>query len=245
VLNQRKNGSLTVPSSAARAFAWGGGVMFIASLAWFAYFYYAILGRRAAPRAALIPNLTFDLLLFAAFAGHHSVFAREGVKERVTRRIPVSLERSVYVWVASLLFVIVCTAWRPIPGGELYGLMSWGAWLARGVQALGLLLTARAAGVLDTLELAGIRQARGDERPAHLRIVGPYRWVRHPLYLGWMLFVFGAPQMTADRLAFAAISSAYLMIAIPWEERSLVASLGDSYREYKQKVKWRVLPYVY
>jgi protein-S-isoprenylcysteine O-methyltransferase Ste14 len=237
--------SLAVRSSAARAFAWGGGVMFVASLAWFVYFYYAILGHRAAPRDALIPRLASDVLLFTAFAGHHSIFARQGVKQRVTRWIPASLERSVYVWIASILFVIVCAAWRPIPGGELYELMSWGAWLARGVQALGLLLTARAAGVLDTLELAGIRQARGDVRPSPLRIVGPYRWVRHPLYLGWMLFVFGAAQMTADRLAFAAISSAYLLIAIPWEERSLLAALGESYREYKQKVKWRVLPYVY
>jgi len=237
--------SLTVRSSAARAFAWGGSVMFVASLAWFVYFYYAILGHRAAPRDALIPRLASDVLLFTAFAGHHSIFARQGVKQRVTRWIPASLERSVYVWIASILFVIVCAAWRPIPGGELYELMSWGAWLARGVQALGLLLTARAAGVLDTLELAGIRQARHDARAQHILIVGPYRWVRHPLYLGWMLFVFGASTMSADRFAFATMSSAYLLMAIPWEERSLVASVGEPYREYKRLVRWRVVPYVY
>lgn len=237
--------SLTIRSSAVRTFAWGGGAMFVASLAWFAYFYYAILGYRAAPREMFIPHLTFDLWLFAAFAGHHSVFARERVKRLVIRWIPSSLERSVYVWIASSLFVIVCTAWRPIPGGKLYELMSWAAWLTRGMQVFGVLITARAAGILDALELAGIRQARGEARASDLRLVGPYRWVRHPLYLGWMLFVFGVPTMTADRLAFAAISSAYLLIAIPWEERSLDASLGKTYRAYKQKVKWKLVPYVY
>ena len=237
--------SSTVRSSAARAFAWGGGAMFVASLAWFVYFYSTILGHRAAPRDTFNSHLIFDLLLFGIFASHHSLFARERVKQLVKRWIPASLERSVYVWIASLLFILVCAAWKPVPGGELYDLMSWPAWLARGIQALGLLLTARAAGVLDTLELAGVRQARGDVRLSHLRLVGPYRWIRHPLYLGWMLFVLGAPQMTADRLAFAVSSSAYLLIAIPWEERSLLSSLGDSYREYTQLVKWRIVPFVY
>jgi protein-S-isoprenylcysteine O-methyltransferase Ste14 len=119
------------------------------------------------------------------------------------------------------------------------------AWLLRGVQMFGLLLIARSAGVLDALELAGIRQVQGDVRASDLRIVGPYRWVRHPLYLGWMLFVFSGPAMSVDRLAFAVISTLYLLVAIPWEERSLVASLGDAYRAYKRQVRWRVLPFLY
>lgn len=232
-------------ASAVRAVAWGGGVMFVVSLAWFAYFSYTILGYRTAPQKTFVPHLTFDLLLFVVFASHHSIFAREGVKRFVTRWIPASLERSVYVWVASTLFVVVCVAWRPVPGGDLYELMSWSAWLTRGIQAIGVLIIAWTAGVLDALELAGIRQARGEARSSDLRIVGPYRWVRHPLYLGWILFMFGVPSMSADRLAFAAISSAYLLIAMPWEERSLAASLGNTYREYKQRVKWRLVPYLY
>ena len=219
--------------------------MFVASLAWFVYFYYSILGHRAAPRERFVPHLTMDLLLFGVFAGHHSLFAREGVKRWLTRWVPAPLERSVYVWTASTLFVIVCLAWRPVPGGELFELMSWRAWLIRGVQAFGLILIARSAGVLDALELAGIRQVQGDVRASDFRIVGPYRWVRHPLYLGWILFVFSAPAMSVDRLAFAVISTVYLLVAIPWEERSLVASLGDAYRAYKRQVRWRVVPFLY
>jgi len=236
---------LSSQSSAVRVFAWGGGLAFFGSLAWFVYFSYAILGHRPAPRDTFLPHLTVDLLLFAAFAAHHSLFARARVKRVVTRWVPLGLERSTYVWIASTLFVLMCVAWRPVPGGELYRLSGWTAWLVRAIQMLGLLLTVRAAGVLDVFELAGIRQATGDIRPSPLRFVGPYRWIRHPLYLGWMLFVFGAPMMTADRLAFAAISSAYLLMAIPWEERSLVASLGEPYRAYQRQVRWRLVPFLY
>lgn len=232
-------------STAARVFAWAGGVLFVASLAWFVYFYYGILGHRAAPRERFGPHLAMDVLLFGVFAGHHSLFAREAVKRRLTRWVPAPLERSVYVWTASSLFFVVCLAWRPVPGGELYELMSWRSWLMRGVQASGVLLIARSAGVLDALELAGIRQVQGDGRASDFRIVGPYRWVRHPLYLGWMLFVFSAPAMSVDRLAFAVISTVYLLVAIPWEERSLEASLADPYRAYKRQVRWRVVPFLY
>jgi protein-S-isoprenylcysteine O-methyltransferase Ste14 len=65
------------------------------------------------------------------------------------------------------------------------------------------------------------------------------------VYLGWVLFVFGAPNMTADRLAFAVISSAYLVIAVPWEERSLRKSFGRAYEDYERTVRWRIIPYVY
>ena len=76
-------------------------------------------------------------------------------------------------------------------------------------------------------------------------MIGPYRWVRHPIYLGWLLLVFGVPHMTATRLAFAAISSAYLVVAIPFEERSLVETFGDEYRRYQQAVRWRLVPGVW
>ncbi len=77
------------------------------------------------------------------------------------------------------------------------------------------------------------------------KVVGPYGWVRHPIYLGWMLMVFGTPAMTATRLAFAVISSAYLVIAIWWEERSLVEVFGERYRRYQRDVRWRMIPFVY
>lgn len=228
-----------------RALAWTGGLAFVGALAWFAYFYNAVLGRRFAPREDLATHLAIDLLLFALFGVHHTLFARERVKRVVTRWVPPAYERSLYVWVASGLFVFMCAAWQPVPGGTLYRLSGWTAWLGRGVQLLGVLVTAQTARRLDVLELAGIRQARGEVRPSRLEVVGPYRWVRHPIYLGWMLFVFGVPAMTADHLTFAITSVVYLLIGLRWEERSLVASIGEPYRSYMRRVRWRLVPYVY
>ena len=95
---------------------------------------------------------------------------------------------------------------------------------------------------IDPLELAGIKPLSARDS---LQIAGPYRWVRHPLYLGWLLAVFGAAHLTADRLAFAAITTAYLCVAIPWEERSLLRMFGESYARYQRSVRWRMIPYVY
>jgi len=78
-----------------------------------------------------------------------------------------------------------------------------------------------------------------------LQTAGPYRIVRHPLYFGWALAVFGAAHMTGDRLAFATITVAYLIAAIPLEERSLAEVFGPDYGNYKRHVRWRMFPYVY
>ena len=76
-------------------------------------------------------------------------------------------------------------------------------------------------------------------------MIGPYHVVRHPIYLGWVLMTFGAPDMTATRLTFAAVSSAYLAIAVPFEERSLVDTFGEEYVAYAKRVRWRMIPGIY
>jgi protein-S-isoprenylcysteine O-methyltransferase Ste14 len=115
--------------------------------------------------------------------------------------------------------------------------------LLTAVQAGGLVLTALGTRAIDPLELAGIRAPAA--RPSDLQVRGAYRLVRHPLYLGWLLMVFAPPHMTGDRLTFAIVTSTYLLIAIPWEEQSLERTFGTAYRDYKSRVRWRVVPYVY
>ena len=110
------------------------------------------------------------------------------------------------------------------------------------MQLAGLWITARAAARIDPLELAGIHPA---PRSGGLQTGGPYRWVRHPLYFGWALMVFGAAHMTGDRLAFASLTTIYLVVAIPWEERSLRRSFGDEYARYMRAVRWRMIPFIY
>jgi methanethiol S-methyltransferase len=219
---------------------WLGGGLFVASLAWFVWNFFVRFDR-VPPDGPLGPPLLVDLVLFTAFALHHSVLARTGAKRWLTRHVPPHLERSLYVWVASLLFIAVCALWQDVPGA-LYrhaGPSAIPHWMA---VAAGVWLTARSAAIIDPLELAGIRHAGGTAAPRRFRVVGPFHWVRHPIYLGWVLVVFGVPHMTATRLAFAVISSAYLVVAIPFEERSLVEMFGDEYERYQQAVRWRLVP---
>ena len=224
---------------AARAFVWAGGALFVGSLAYCTWWYLFALSL-VSPHVSW-SALGIDVLLVGVFALHHSVLARESVKARVSRLVPEPLVRSIYVWTASVLLILVGAWWAPI-GGELYDGRGWRAFAHAAVQCYGVWLIAQSVRGIDPLELAGIRReaARGP-----LQIRGPYALVRHPVYFGWVLAVFGTAHMTGDRLAFAAITTLYLVIAIPWEERSLVRSFGEDYRRYTREVRWRIVPFIY
>jgi methanethiol S-methyltransferase len=233
--------------SIALAFAWGGAAVFAGSLLFFLYSYLVTFGRPA-DRAGIIEPLTIDCVLFTVFALHHSAFARPAVKNRLAAMLSVPLERSIYTWVASLLFLVVCAGWRRVPG-QLYQLSGPAAVAGYAIQLIAILLTARSSARLDALDLAGVRPflstSTGGSEHVPLVTTGLYEFVRHPLYFAWTLFVFAAPQMTMTRLAFAMLSTAYLAIAIPFEERALVRVFGARYREYQRRVRWRMIPGVY
>jgi protein-S-isoprenylcysteine O-methyltransferase Ste14 len=164
------------------------------------------------------------------------------VRQWLAPIVPPELDRPVYVWIASLLFMLVCAAWRPLPG------TAWRAddlavWALRALQAAGLWLMVRSAAILDIWALAGLRpQAPG---PSEFKVQGPYGWIRHPIYAGWFLFVFSASPMTMTRLVFAIVSGAYLLIAIPLEERTIRAATGDAYDRYIAAVRWKLVPGLY
>jgi protein-S-isoprenylcysteine O-methyltransferase Ste14 len=220
--------------------------MFVLSLAFVAWSYALRFGRGTTvqPSHPVATALLANAVLFTAFALHHSVMARTGAKQWLTRFVAPALERSLYVWIASLLLILTCAWWREIPvvlydvpwpwKGAGVGLQLWGVWL-----------TLRSAGVIDPLELAGIRQVLGRVRPPAFKVFGPYRLVRHPIYFGWALMTFGTPLMTGTRLCFAVISTLYLALAIPFEEQSLIEAFGDEYRAYQTRVRWRMIPGVF
>lgn len=203
----------------------------------------------------------WNVTLFTVFAFHHSVCARWPVRRWFALLVPTSLERSTYVWIASLLLIVVCALWRPVPG------VAWDAdeilhWPFRLIQIGGVWLTLRSAMILDVRELAGISDTNDPWCPTptetstristvvqphdiEFTTTGPYGWIRHPIYAGWFLLVFAVMPMTMTRLTFAVISCAYLLIAIPLEERSIQATSGPAYGRYKALVRWRLLPGVY
>ena len=236
-------------SRASLAIAWAGTLVFAGSLLWFFYCYAIrfdqpgadLLTTGGAARAAAI-----DVAIFTLFAAHHSLLARSSAKAWIQRLLPADLERSAYVWIASLLFIAVCTWWQPLPG-TLYTLDGMARLVGWAVQLAGVAITIRASRMLDVLDLSGVRQAQGRSRqsPLALKVTGLYGLVRHPLYFGWALMVFGAPDMTATRALFAVVSTGYLAVAIPWEERSLLQTFGREYADYQRDVRWRLLPWIY
>jgi methanethiol S-methyltransferase len=233
-------------SAAARAWVWTGAVVFVGSLAYFLVRYATWFGQPL-DGAISVGDIVVDLLLFSAFALHHSVFARERVRAWVALSVPAGLERSHYVWIASVLFIGVCALWRPI-AGVVWSVTGLAAIALVALQFAGVLLAFAGAAAIDVLDLAGVRPlAANRDRTAtvEFKTKGPYGWVRHPIYAGWFLIVFAVPTMTMTRFVFAVISCVYVLIAIPFEERSLLASAGDAYRRYMSRVRWRLVPGVY
>jgi methanethiol S-methyltransferase len=243
-----------MPNHAARPWAlysriaWTGAAVFVGSLLWFVYCY-AVRFEAGPATTSLTAAVTHDVLSFSVFAGHHSAFARPRLKRWVERVIPPELERSLYTWVASLLFILVCAWWALLPG-VIYILTGPWAVVAYTVQVVAIGLTIQSSAALGMLDLAGVspvHRARHGAMVTHvpLETRGVYGFVRHPLYFAWMLFVFAAPAMTATRALFAVVSTAYLAIAIPWEERSLISTFGPEYEAYRRRVQWRMIPGVY
>ena len=188
----------------------------------------------SAPAAARA--FAVDASLLTLFALHHSIFARTRIKTWIAARVPPPLERSIYVWCASLLFLATLWAWQPVPGVG-WRVTGLAALPLRTAQLAGLTLTLHASWQLGVFELAGLRA----EPAARLRDEGLYRLVRHPIYLGWVLMVWPTPLMTGSRLAFAALTTAYLVIAVPFEERALRRHFGLRYESYARRVKWRIV----
>ncbi len=220
-------------------FAWLGGALFVGALADAAYAYF-VRWSTTSPFSGTT-SLVTDVVLFAMLGLNQSVFGRESVKSAMRLVVEDRWLRTVYVWVASVLLLTAVELWTLV-GGEIY--RTSGALAAALVvfQLGGLALIAKSVAAIDPLELAGIRAPAAG---GLLTTSGPYRIGRHPLYLGWIVLVFGTPHMTGDRLVFAVVTTLYLITAIPWEEQSLLRAYGAAYASYQQTVRWRVVPYLY
>jgi len=216
--------------------------MFFLSLVHFAWRYFVTFGA-AAPAGSGFEAIAINVGLFTLFALHHSLLARTRAKKWINERVSAEHERTLYVWAASLLFLAVAFFWRPV-SGVLWNVQGPAAWLLLAAQLTGVGMTIWSAVALGLLELSGIRPPKS-VGPDDLRSDGPYGVVRHPIYFAWLLLVWPVPFMNGTRLTFATISTLYLAVAVPFEERSLVKHFGPAYTTYQSKVRWRMLPFVY
>jgi protein-S-isoprenylcysteine O-methyltransferase Ste14 len=190
----------------------------------------------------LMPSIIVDLLLLGLFALQHSIMARRSFKRWWTRLVPPPLERSTYVLAAALALALVCWQWRPIPEPVLWKLeSSAGAGLAWAVFWLGWTVLLVSTFLINHFELFGLRQAFA--HPGRRKVPAPefrvplfYRYVRHPIYLGFILGFWATPVMSAGHLLFAVGATGYILVGIAFEERDLIAQFGEQYRRYRRQV---------
>jgi len=190
--------------------------------------------------ASLAAALVVNLALLAVFAIQHSVMARRGFKQAWTRFVPQRVERSTYVLFATAALALLLWQWRPIPQPIVWQVTDplavnalWAVfWLGWGVLLLATFL-------INHFELFGLQQAftrTTSVREPQFRTPLLYRYVRHPIYLGFMLAFWAAPVMSAGHLLFAAGATGYILIGIAFEERDLIAQFGEEYRHYRAQV---------
>ena len=182
-----------------------------------------------------------DLALIALFGLQHSVMARPGFKRAWTRIVPKPIERSVYVVAASLALILLFLLWRPIPGNVWSVENAAAAAILWALFGLGWLIVLVSTFLINHFELFGLAQVwshargRGEGAPPAFRTPLFYRWIRHPLYSGFFLAFWATPAMSYGHLLLAAGVSAYMLIAIRYEERDLVGVFGDDYRLYRER----------
>jgi methanethiol S-methyltransferase len=220
-------------------------------LAFLTAFLYAIgfVGNLLVPKSidsgpeGLLPfAVLVDTLLLLLFAVPHSVMARPAFKRWWTRFIPPPVERSTYVLVSSLALGLLFWQWRPILA------MVWnvsnpvGRWFLHAVFWGGWAIVLVSTFLIGHFDLFGIRQVSiyyygRSYTPVDFRVPGFYRYVRHPIMLGFLLAFWAAPTMTVGHLLFAAATTAYILIALQLEEQDLVGLHGQRYQGYQHQVR--------
>ena len=193
------------------------------------------------PTGPVAAAVTVNLLLMGLFAAQHSIMARPAFKKVWTRIIPQPIERSTYVLLSNVVTVLLMWLWRPLPGivwDFQQPVLRWTMW---GLFLVGSLLVPAVTLLINHFDLFGLRQVwlpligRPYTR-VPFRTPLPYRYVRHPLYLGFLLAFWMTPTMTLAHLVFAVATTAYIVLAIQFEERDLVVEHGHAYEEYRRTV---------
>jgi protein-S-isoprenylcysteine O-methyltransferase Ste14 len=193
------------------------------------------------PPAPVAQAVVIDVALIALFGLQHSVMARQRFKRWWTRVIPWPAERGVYVLMASAALILLMSLWRPIATmvwtvtDPLFTDLIWA------VFWIGWLTVLLSTFLINHFELFGLQQAwlnmRGRQaEPPKFRQPLFYKWVRHPLYLGFFLAFWATPEMTAGHLLLAVGVSIYMLIAIRYEERDLISLFGQDYEDYRAEV---------
>jgi len=201
------------------------------------------------PTMAFGQALLINLGLLGLFALQHSIMARPAFKQWWAKVVPSPAERSTYVLLSSLALLLLFWQWQPM-GGAIWNVENT---VSRGLIfsgfAFGWSLVLLSTFLINHFDLFGLRQVylylRGKEYTfLKFTTPGPYKLVRHPLYVGWLFAFWATPTMTAAHLVFALMTTSYILIAIQLEERDLLAAHGREYAEYRRRVPM-IVPHLF
>ncbi len=189
----------------------------------------------------LAEALMVNVSLLGLFAVQHSVMARLAFKRWWTRWIPEPIERSTFVLITCGILVLLFWQWRPMTSVVWSVEQPTPSAFLQGVGLLGWGIVLFATLLIDHLDLFGVRQVvlhfrRRDYEAPPFQMKSLYRWIRHPLLAGFMIAFWATPHMTVGHLLFAVATTGYMLIAIQLEERTLLAILGEPYRNYRERV---------
>ncbi len=223
----------------------------VAYLAFFGTILYAIgfVGNWVVPKSidsgeagSTAAALLINSLLLSVFVVQHTIMARPAFKKWVTQFIPAAIERSTFVLLASASLILVFAFWRPLPT-VIYDISdTWAKWPLIILSLLGWGMVFGSSFIINHFDLFGLRQVwlHWQGRPytyVPFRIVSVYRYVRHPLMVGFFIAFWVTPVMTVGHLFFAVMTTGYILMGVWFEERDLIAHFGEKYLSYRRKVR--------
>ena len=194
-----------------------------------------------APQVPLINAIVINGGLLLLFALQHSIMARPAFKAKWTKLIPEPIERSTYVLFSSLCLLLLVWQWQPL-GGFIWSVENpFGKAFLTGLFISGWLIVLVSTFMINHFDLFGLRQVwfyfiGKKYEPLKFRIPFFYKYVRHPLYFGWLIAFWATPVMSAAHLLFAILTTGYILTAIQFEEKDLVTHFGSKYMDYKKRL---------